>query len=441
MQYMMLRSIAQNGMQLDESASLPVCETAEQFNAMFPLDEAYFGREKVAPIQAAMEEIREYAIHNPMKPVQNTKMARDLESAVEEVFGVRKAHIYWSNGFNMAGSGPCTYPSSRILNPEAHVAQYGQNSKGFYDTDHRMELFIEMDQVMFTGAKMTAAEAVAVLLHETGHNFDFSPWTIVNIWYCYFMMIINIINYGAQGNTMGVYKQAKELLLSPLKMTTPGRYIRTFLAHWVDMAMNIIPPIGTVVRIIGMTIGDASKFIAGLIGITMFPFALGMNLILAPYMYLITLPSRKRETFADTFCASYGYASEQLSALNKLMGYMAHGNWKFGPFSKLVYDLTQARQAMLQDCGSSHGSNQRRAMLMLDKLDKDAKDPSLSPEARKAVEAEVRRMRSTYNDYINARLDKKEQITSTYLQMANSWYNGKPYMMIPNDTVGDNYAR
>src|SRR5699024_1906219 len=133
------------------------------------LDEAYYGSNKVSKIQSAMDKIYLKLKHEPNANIQKSDENRELQKAIQDVFGFQSVRIYWSNRPHV-GLGPYTMPGAKILHTGTDsLLKVG--STGHYDKMHELRVYIQMDNMLVNQCDMNAQEMTAILLHEIGHNF------------------------------------------------------------------------------------------------------------------------------------------------------------------------------------------------------------------------------------------------------------------------------
>lgn len=406
--------------------------TLEEAAMLFPLDEAYFGKKPVEKIQKAMDKVYAVVMANPQINLQNAPEARDLEKAFCDVFGVKSCSIYWSNqaGMGLGTKGPRTWPHVKMLHSEDAGLKYGTHSNGFYDKNHVMSMYISTDQTLFTEAGYTSAEMVAMLLHETGHNFDHSMWTLINDW---MMICQNILDVITAQPGMVIPKAVGAAVGTGIgfAIKEKGRGVIQTLSNIDDMIMNCIPPIGTIMRMVGRVGFNFMKVLLAIFSPVTATLMIPPMILMTPFTHLANLYKRKGEVSADSFAASYGYSSEMVTALEKAEAYMYQQKDAEDSFLTPFYDLAMVQADILNMLMGLHGNTQQRAKRMMDKLDKDLERSTLSAADKAEIKKEKERLMATYDKFMNCDNQVQGALTKIFREMVDSWYAGKNYMFVP----------
>jgi len=405
----------------------------EAFN-QFILDEAFFGKKPVQKIQDAMDVIYEKVMAKPSIIIQNDPSRRELEKAFCDVFGFKSCSIYWANRPNL-DRGPCTIPRAKFLHSGNITYKYGTNQKGFYDNKHELRVFINTDQILFTEGDMTSAEMTAILLHEVGHNFDYSIWALTNQWYMIFNAILNVI---LNPNNPRVYGRLTGTGLNVLLSELGGVY--QALINIDDMLLNVIPPLGSIVRAVKKFGFNVVKALNAILSPVTMVIILPQYIVMTPFRYINNTFLRKGEAYADSFASSYGYSSELATALEKLNLYQTQSTNE-DSFLAPFYDLALLQADLITTMTGGHGSTQQRIMRMVEKLDMDLEQSGLSASDKAAIREERAKLMKTYNNFLNADVGIRSDITSSFRTMIDNWYAGKNYMFIPTMDKENTYAK
>lgn len=445
-----LRAIAEgqgNFIGNTEDNILTINELAE----MFPLDEAYFGKKPVIKIQRAMDKLYDAVMANPNVVLQGSAESKALEQACCQVFGFKSCSIYWARreGLMMpmfdirkmpdelpvpGDKDPCTLPRAIILRPFDKDFQYGSFKDGFYDKEHVLNVCINMDQTLFTIGKLTSEEAVAIILHEIGHNFDHSLWSFCKGWAKIAKLLMDI----SDGLPPEVIKQkvAKIAFGTIFSHIPKAAY---YVTNIDDIINNMIPPIGMIVRLVGKIQFNIVKVIDIIFRAKDFVY-LPKTIMMAPIQYLKHTFLRKGETYADSFAASYGYTTELVSALEKLQRYIYGDHTSDTPILNIMYDIGNLYAEISNLCYGGHGTNQQRSLRMMAKLRKDIKDAGLTTEDASAIHQELQRLEEFHKRYINMDDDRRKTLTGMFRKLMDAWMNGKNYKFTGNFIETEQYA-
>lgn len=398
----------------------------------YVMNETFVGKEPVRDIQKAMDKIREKYMANIRGKLNNTPEDRALEAAIKDLFGFRMVDVFWSDSASIRG-GPCTVPNAVIFhNGPAKSYTYGKNQKGFYDKDHELHCVIHMNSSIFDKAGLTSEEAVAVLLHEIGHNFDYSPYSILNTWFEVFMIVINALKM----NWKVVINAASNYTFKEL-----GPSVLVRMMNIDTVIADIVPPFRYVSKFFNTIHGGLSAFGTAVLSPLIFLVAVPTQLINSPFRYILNFFTRKKERYADSFAAMYGYAAEQATALDKLINDASgvDGVAYNIPVLKSLYDLSRLNNEIIAAAMGDHESNQKRVMNMMDMMKEDLKDPNLSPALKKELRIRYDNCVKTYNDMLNLNNDQRDTLTAIFRRMMDNWYAGRNYLFIPS--TGDDYVK
>lgn len=398
---------------IDESAFAAICDEI--------LDEAYLGKTAVDPILNAMRAVCQKLEENPQEQMERTVENANLQEAIKKVFGFKSVTIRWENRGAML-MGAYTIPGNPVKYGKKPGFIYGQNANGFYDQTHSMPIFIEMSNDAYRDALLTPEEMTALMLHEIGHNFDFTAYTMFFGWARTICDIAGLF-------TPFTFVPAINDLIA---RTDPGRNIVHVITNIDVILMNNIPPLGRLGRGMNKLFSSFGKFFNALFSPAM-AFTIPLKLLNAPMVSLITFFSRKKEVYADNFAASYGYAQELTNALAKLEASMTRVSIQpAGGLAELFYDFAQFCREFDTTFFSisGHGSTQQRMIRTKSKLMQDLKNNDVPPELRKELENQIAEMDSAYQQYLEADDYQMKNITAFFRNLVDHVYDGKDYMFI-----------
>ena len=389
------------------------------------LDEAYYGRKAVQPIIDAMTDCCKVLDDNPTENMMKTTENKELEKAIQKVFGFKRVSIIWENR-GVIVKGAYTIPGSPTKYGTKPGFKFGTHKDGFYDETHSLPVFIELSNDMYRECQLTPEEMTAILIHEIGHNFDFTPYTMIIGWTMAILAIIKLIiglGDGTWPNTL--YRMFLK--------TDAGRGYAQFMLNIDNLIMNYVPPLGMIGRGINKVVKYINKFINVLLSpLTL--FSIPVALINAPMVYVVSFFSRKKEIYADAFAAGYGLGPELSSGLVKFDAYASRMSIApAGSLAELFYDFSMfSREFMCTFCDKSgHGSAQQRMIKTRAKLEKDLKNNDFDPALKKELIDMISDMDEVYDDFLTCDEYEKKTITAFFRSLIDKAYGGKDYMFIP----------
>ena len=398
----------------------PIVESFQDFI----LDEAYYGEKKAKPILDAMEDIVKLLKANPNAAVDELKEGKALNAAIKDVFGFKSVKVYWSNRPDF-GRGPFTMFGARVLYSGNDNLAFGNNQDRLYDADHVLKLYVQMDNVLVTMLDMNARELTAVLLHEIGHNFDYSPASIFDMWFTLINAIFtgpqSILNYFV---TNAIQEYGRDVLMALMNLDT-------YITRW-------IPPVGTIYRAVDKALFNITKFLNAMLSPLTLIAIIPANLIFSPFNYLKNYFVRKREVYSDSVAAAYGFGPELITGLDKMTSYMTESNTDLGVL-EFFYDLSRFQQEAYSFAMGGHTSNQQRMINVIAKLKEDLNDPRVDKEMKKECAKKLEECEKVYKAMIGLSPEEKSNFTTKFRALVDSWHNGKNYMIVPH--IGDAYVK
>lgn len=343
-----------------------------------------------------------------------------LEEVIKQCFGFRKVEVYWAHHAS-GGMRPYTFVGSKIFHSGSKSFTAGtKHPNGFYDERHELNVIIVMEQEPITICGLTGGEVTAILLHEIGHNFDFSPDTMFEAWFNLYTSLFS------------------DLGASALVRNFKAEYFRNIykiMYNFDDMISKALPPIDQMRHALGSTFNKFAAFMKALLSPTIF-IAAPLSFLFSPLTYLQNYFTRKKEEYADSFAATYGFGPELVTGLDKFDKLCVHGGKdlnKTNVFMSVLYDLSLCQIEIVRFCTGDHGTPQTRTIKMIDKLEKDLAKSEYSPSVKVELKQQIEKMRSTYKDVVSLNETDRLIITSGFRQMIDNWFDGKDYIIVPHN--------
>lgn len=358
------------------------------------LNEAYFGKSiGLIEIEDCLDKFLKEVKKDYTKDYNNHPLNIKLQKLFCKQFGFKSCYILWES----TNKGQCnlsTYFSADIIfkNNKDFLTD---KQDGYYDKSHKHVCIINASTTLPAQLKLTTSEYLAIILHEIGHNFDASVYGAISYIYNY---ITDLLFF--------VWLTNKRVLKNDEKD---------------KFAKNKIKELETINKKYDMKKSNKihkfsiklEKVLAPITLITVVP----VYILISPLSHLFLVNTRKGEEFADSFATAYGYGSELISGLNKIMdnGLSTKSKgYKLNHFDKFLTDLALAKRYIIQfAAGPCHGTNDTRLATSISMLKKDIKNHNYPPELQKELYREVNKLENMYKLYNSPIYNKDEKLHIT----------------------------
>lgn len=413
-----------------------------------PMNEVYLGGSAVAGIQSVMDQIAKAFVDDPSLIMLRHPLNEKLEDEVKKAFGFKYVRIEWHSG---VGVNAFTLASEKVSHMFDKSFKQGSHSKGFYDKNHSMTVCILLDSGFFTQLNLTPREVVAMLLHEIGHNFDVTLFTVLGTG---FYTILNILEISRLFAFIGDSKDGKEfwfkikmhagdigkiimLPLASIPFTKPAAlaimnirdHILERLPSIQDMSYQFKVAYNDMLRIINAVLFPVT--LIKQISYKLVTFKLSM---INPTYFMLTsslktvanLLSKHGEVYSDTFAATYGYGEDLAFALEKVMRNASRPTSNEVPKSlDVFFDLsyTYIEFMNLMSNSTQHPNNIKRIRRMIDKLERDAKNNNVDPNLRKELDLKIKELNKAYDTIVNAGETEYSFVSSIYTKLMSAYYD------------------
>lgn len=381
------------------------------------INEAYYGKEYVKSIEDAMKNIHAVVIKDKNYQLNNSNENSKLEKAIKDTFGFKEVGITWTYTYN--GNGPYTITSNPIITTILNNKSIHTPGKPYYDQNHILCVYIVLDASLIYTAHLTPAELTSILLHEIGHNFDFS----INRFFGQISNILNmlikkkinkLISYTIVQGVVTLVPSSRDAIIKIREIDTTISDIFPPLRKSLVFVQNIYTLLDTLKRTIKIpkTIFNNLRYFSFL-----------------PLLYYINYFLRSGEIYADSFAASYGYGSEIGVALDKMMKYyIGYGKYEnknlpTDPILHIITDIILFNNELFGFLFSGHGTQQQRAYRVLLKLKDDLRNNKCSPAIKKELEQQIKQAEDNYNEIINMDSEGRKTLTVLFRKILDQWYS------------------
>lgn len=362
-----------------------------------------------------------------------------LEKELQKIFGFKKVHIHWEyknipNAYTIIGS--------HLYSDPRRKSTLMDKKKGYYDESHSDVLFVCLYAGLLTGDNaLTNDEVLGVLLHEIGHNFDYSIFNTLNaiVKTTLTAVIFGGLSAGAVvlsgAPVMSMPFVIYGLLYTALAAVSTTYNIsnddkdKFYNAVSREERLQMKYPYHKKVeeeldKIRGkLRIWNVSK--GAIIDTLRNTVLLPAHIIVSPLIQFVNISGKTKEQFADSFATAYGYGPSMIRGLNKLGKYPKELK-DSSDFTKVMYDLGRINIEMMSSLYECHGTNQERTKAAINKMKKDLMRGEFSPEMKSNLMKEINELEELYQGYLRKDPEIKNGITVAVRKVVDFVFAGIP---------------
>ena len=360
--------------------------------------ERFLGKTKyLQAAEAVLEDIKRDLKDEPTMDVIHSENNKKLCALLEKQFGFRRVYISWDRGGESRVNGYTLCSADVIFRGSKFIENFEHS--GFYDKGHDHICYIAISSQMFYSLDMTAAEVLAIILHEIGHNFDRSPYMVIKMLYHYIRSFFIITQ--KDGFEVEITPNIVGGALTAGMTTNPGKSIITSIDSWVENIKNSFP----VFKKLSYHFNKAIDFINRGLSLIISPVVLAsmpIYILLSPIFQTMTVFTRKTEQLADSFATMYGYGPELGSALNRLTTTNLKVEKAHGGLYKLMASISMANREIINFVLSGHGTTAARIESNLEYLRREIKVNEFPREVREELLKDIEDMERIKDIYVQA---------------------------------------
>ena len=370
------------------------------------IQESYFGkRPEFVKAEAIVESIRKIIRSGKSTgTISLTQENKSLENIFKKVFGFKEVHILWidavvPNAFTIVSS--FVYKGSK----ESKFIVKDLN-KGYYDTNHSDILFVAVYTGLLGETDLSNDEFMGVILHEIGHNFDYSPYNVIR-------------GITQRFITTDLKKQYYKQMEKGADFKARHKFTDDIYKEYLDLHEKIVIKNKVIHQVIskffniGIAVTLPMTFVAGAISWCVFTLIGSIS----------SINGKKMENFADSFAVAYGYGSGCMSGLQKLMAYPKNLK-NSSMFTKVLVDIYNCESEFCNLLTEVHGSNQERISLAISKLERDLKRGDFPPNMKADLEKELERLKDLQKQILTYNKDEWNYVTVTYRRIMQFLFKG-----------------
>nr|DAS58603.1 MAG TPA: hypothetical protein [Caudoviricetes sp.] len=472
----------------------------------FVAQEAYIGKTKnLLLAESILQDLIDLMRANPSLDVTNHPLASKFEAALKAEFGFSDVIIHWVRSdvvMSMLQMDPInddyktiprkiakntmntfniyTCPSVEIVfnSTSRYLRPFKKKTnERYYDKSHENVCMVQISYAFILNTDVTAAETLAVILHEIGHNFDNSPYNAFASIVKFYDLILsgikttdlnitaaNNLNELADPKTAQIVANVNAIFASKfLHYTNIGHEIKDKLDHVFASLADKIPFIKKIMASYGMleyaaqdiyfytrnlrTIVDNTILIGKLFALT--AIGIGKSILsvspklFAEYaqyfgpiyleLYAGKIITKKGEIFADTFAATYGYGPELITALQKMDLSQAPVASKITakyPVTSFLLDIQLACGHIIASIlNPDHGSSTERADKVMKHLRKELASLDLDSRTKKELESQLSSLENRVNSLVKSSVENHLYFTAAIQWITLKLFHGNMFIV------------
>lgn len=380
-------------------------------------EEAYYGKlpefieleELLGKIQAKARK-EGIKLCNPNNYPENKKM-QDLFS---KIFGFKKMIFYWLPSAALNAYTVTIY--SMMLFGESKDFIEKRNDRGFYDNSNESVCTVYIyDGMLSERTDLTPRELLAIILHEIGHNFDYSKYHIIDF-------ISDCLNNAG----MLPFSYFKDASVSDLNDVKNSYYDET------KKKCDAIYNSASKRRKNDKAYEKALNKYYNRGGFRLFcnfltkSIATGIRLTTClPLQQMMKINGHKSELFSDSFATAYGYGSDIVSGLAK-MSKCPVDLKRTGKGITIMRDLSNCMDEIYYGISEEHGSLQERAKESILKLENDLRTGDYPPELKPELEREINKLKARYYELLTMDPEERNALTIRWRNLNEKLFGGIP---------------
>ena len=364
---------------------------------------------------------------NPLKDYTNDPRSLKLCDLIKKQFKFGEVYLIWNRSSGMKPT-ICTAMSVSVLFRNKGDIKKSFSKTGGYIDNHENICVINASSTVVNQIELSAEEYMAILLHEIGHNFDYTMYFKLNLIQKIAMMAvknlikkIQVVDIDTGDVTIKNGFNPDGIIptiTSIIPNTKPGKRLFACSHMLVEQILDKLPFLKNIADRL-RKIGDALYKGIEIIFAPLTMLAVPVEVLLSPFYHLKSFTERKTEQFADSFATLYGYGVPLHTSLSKLetINLLKFGEEELHSMtgiSKIITDLAAANRYLTGAfLDGTHGTVDVRLRSNIISLKNSLKAESYPPKLKKEIENEIKELESLYNAYLG--LDDSKQKTITIM--------------------------
>lgn len=373
------------------------------------LTEAYYGRPKEFDIiERELDKIRKQLQEDAKDPdswksvkINSSDSVNTINKIFKKVFGVKDFFVTFYTSIPMV---PARFSYNAFTCPKALAVVHRDWKTGMRAEPKHLMINVQVDKVFLISDKFTTREIISLMLHEIGHNFDASIFTLLS-------RSLNILNpIGVILDTLG---------LSQLLMKVNNS---------IEKLIETVPGLSKLLGVISSTYTSFQS----IVGSVMAPVMVMRN----PKQMISRLVNPSNifgyagEKYSDSFATAYGYGNDISSALIKLEkreGLTIVEDVRKFPGVGLAFNFYEVMAKMITLPLDPHPDTAVRVLSQLKKMERDIEDPSLPQELKKELAAQIKEQKKLIENFTDpVKMNKYGMVYTAYWnKMIINTFDGK----------------
>lgn len=408
--------------------------------------ETYYGKDRVRDVERAADVVCAEIRNHPDVRMTDHPANKKLCDEFCKLFGFKHCRIVWTDPSVSRG---CTIPTCKLIDVSGNrsITKGWSKTKGYYDTNHSMYVFIQMDQADVSRIGMTGAECTAVILHEIGHNFDNSTWGIAAYLITLLDLYVDMFLSVDPSDLSDIIQTSAAAVLVPLiNNTTLGRAFALELMRFDELLYMLPESIRNGVRKALQVADDIRDFIYQLVPVGIVKDITRYIHIADPLQvsiimgrgFIKSFGTRKQEIFADSFATAYGYGPELSEFLHKYEVYNSSNKIVAGPLGDIIDEWAMLRRDVLGAAlYDDHGTASQRTLANIASLNWSMQEAGLTSEEKKVINVEIKRLMKTYTKISQIDNSNRYILAKGFREMINGLIGDRKFM----DQLPLNFAK
>lgn len=376
------------------------------------LNEAYFGKHPLLrEVETQMDIITKKVKRNPLYDVTTSKENKIIMQNMEKLFNVESFSLVWSSDFS--NSNGYTVTLSHIMQFKNDLKTVKTSNGIRFAKSKGLHMVVVLQTGLILTGGLNPSQLTAVLLHEIGHNFYNTKFTVfMNKYFSFLQVFLELIqklikfdlkefkNYllklpviSLKSNN--VRKVLNKLIRDKNKIYSGSTVLLTLVKGFIDLtfqAASILAMFLTLPTYYAKKVVRTFNFLP--------------NTILEMFMESL-FKTYEQERFSDTFASMYGYSKEIVEVRSKFDSrantfMVEKGLSKIPVFGSLVLIYQESFNAVNR-FSSYYDNGRTSAQSQIEYIRNELNKENINPKLRKELEEQIVLLEKLYDVSVSTR--------------------------------------